>query len=650
MDTILFVDSYATPAFVLMLIVLTLCIIYLLFNPYYLVRKSGLLYPRPIYPVFGHQLSLMKHGFQICYCNWRNQLYPPKNSENVSSKEVYKIYAVCEGLNCTVVVSDPLILKLVFVRDFHTFPNRRLLILHQKCLTKAVIAQPYREWKINRQNLVGTFTTSMIKQMLVDNVRCTLDLVEKAGSMTEDSLNLSEGLPKKSYKMSDDESYTKQRNHDPKISAEKIIDSSCQSKQQNTRYPFKIDGKTPFETKPLFGIYAIDIMTRNSFGFKLKFGTRDHAKFMESTREIFTYQMHRFIILSWLKPIVYLISCLLRISFVGEPSLIYIRDVIRKFAGLRQDAFFNRKDLYQIMLNAAKRNFQNERRDNSLVDRIKGCPFVNYLTKSDNKNMIDYDMENVEANSIFITLATYETLSTALSWVVYHLAQNPGMQDLIYQEIVAELGSASLHKEDETNMVSSVSNDDDSEILMSEHDSPNRNSRYDKEEFPNSEYSKVNYHFLKRLKYTDMFVKEVLRHDPPVAIINRVANEDYTLPLKDSRIKILKGTLINVPIYDIHHDPEYWPDPDIFDPERFSIENSYNKYAYLPFGLGPRNCAAEKYAMLTMKTFLAVVLQKVEFRKCPKTLDSYTPYETAFQKSEFHYPECGIWLVAHPRV
>lgn len=53
-----------------------------------------------------------------------------------------------------------------------------------------------------------------------------------------------------------------------------------------------------------------------------------------------------------------------------------------------------------------------------------------------------------------------------------------------------------------------------------------------------------------------------------------------------------KGTRVMIPVYSIHHDPEIYPKPEIFDPDRFTEENKSRRphYAYLPFGSGPRNC------------------------------------------------------------
>jgi cytochrome P450 family 6 len=81
-----------------------------------------------------------------------------------------------------------------------------------------------------------------------------------------------------------------------------------------------------------------------------------------------------------------------------------------------------------------------------------------------------------------------------------------------------------------------------------------------------------------------------LRKYPPAALIPRKCVEDYRIPGTD--VVIEKGTSLVIPILAIHHDEEYYPEPDKFDPERFSEENksSRHSYGHIPFGEGPRIC------------------------------------------------------------
>lgn len=78
-----------------------------------------------------------------------------------------------------------------------------------------------------------------------------------------------------------------------------------------------------------------------------------------------------------------------------------------------------------------------------------------------------------------------------------------------------------------------------------------------------------------------------------MVILTRVCVKDYKL--KDTDLVVEKGTRVVIPLFSIHRDPEHYPDPDEFDPERFSAENkkSRHPFVHLPFGEGPRNCIGE---------------------------------------------------------
>lgn len=119
------------------------------------------------------------------------------------------------------------------------------------------------------------------------------------------------------------------------------------------------------------------------------------------------------------------------------------------------------------------------------------------------------------------------------------------------------------------------------------------------------------------MKYMDMVIDETMRVYPTATRLDRVANKDYEY----EGIKFPKGLIITVPIYALHHDPDIYPDPEQFNPERFSEENkrSRENVAFIPFGAGPRICIGMRFSMIEMKLLLSSILSKYRFVTCEKT-------------------------------
>ncbi|KAK5639919.1 hypothetical protein RI129_010730 [Pyrocoelia pectoralis] len=92
------------------------------------------------------------------------------------------------------------------------------------------------------------------------------------------------------------------------------------------------------------------------------------------------------------------------------------------------------------------------------------------------------------------------------------------------------------------------------------------------------------------MEYLDNCLYESLRKYPPAPMTTRLCTKSYKIPNSD--VVINKGTYVFIPIYAIHRDPEYYPNPDKYDPDRFSKESINNRppLAFLPFGDGPRKC------------------------------------------------------------
>jgi cytochrome P450 family 6 len=91
---------------------------------------------------------------------------------------------------------------------------------------------------------------------------------------------------------------------------------------------------------------------------------------------------------------------------------------------------------------------------------------------------------------------------------------------------------------------------------------------------------------------------ETLRKYPPLAILNRVCTKRYEI--SGTNIILEKGMQVVIPTLGLHYDPQFFPDPEKFDPERFSEEakSKRHRYVYLPFGEGPRICIGKRYITL----------------------------------------------------
>lgn len=119
------------------------------------------------------------------------------------------------------------------------------------------------------------------------------------------------------------------------------------------------------------------------------------------------------------------------------------------------------------------------------------------------------------------------------------------------------------------------------------------------------------------MKYMDMVIDETLRMYPVVVRVDRVASADYDY----NGLKIKKGQMIIASIYAIHNDPDIYPEPEQFRPERFdeAQKKTRDNAAFMPFSLGQRNCIGMRFALMEIKLLLSTILSKYRFEKCEKT-------------------------------
>ncbi|KAG8293450.1 probable cytochrome P450 6a14 [Homalodisca vitripennis] len=141
------------------------------------------------------------------------------------------------------------------------------------------------------------------------------------------------------------------------------------------------------------------------------------------------------------------------------------------------------------------------------------------------------------------------------------------------------------------------------------------------------------------MAYLDSVIQETNRKYSLSGFMRRECTIPYQIP--DTDVVIEKGTKILIPMYAIHNDPSIYPEPEKFIPERFEGNNHRsNGGKYLPFGDGPRICIAMRFALLEVKTCVAMVMSKYSVK-----LDQKTQVPLCYNpKSVSPTPIGGIWI------
>lgn len=145
---------------------------------------------------------------------------------------------------------------------------------------------------------------------------------------------------------------------------------------------------------------------------------------------------------------------------------------------------------------------------------------------------------------------------------------------------------------------------------------------------------------LPRLPYTSTIVSEVLRLYPPASVLTREAIADVRI----GAYTVARGTEIVVSPWVMHRDPRYFADPEVFKPDRWAdgLASRLPRYAYFPFGGGPRLCIGKSFATMEAILVLAVVAQR--FR-----LELLRGQRVVAEELPTLHPKFGLRMVVQPR-
>lgn len=160
----------------------------------------------------------------------------------------------------------------------------------------------------------------------------------------------------------------------------------------------------------------------------------------------------------------------------------------------------------------------------------------------------------------------------------------------------------------------------------------------------------LNYEAVNGMQYLDAVINEVLRMYPQAIFLDRMCTQDFELPpaLPGGKpFVIKKGMNVWFPTYGIQHDPDYYENPEKFCPERFLDEDKKDKNptTFIPFGIGPRICIGNRFALLEAKVMLIHLLDRCELKPCAKTTNPMR-----FKKGTFAMlAENGFWIKIQAR-
>ncbi len=167
--------------------------------------------------------------------------------------------------------------------------------------------------------------------------------------------------------------------------------------------------------------------------------------------------------------------------------------------------------------------------------------------------------EQILDEAIILFVAGYETTAIALAWCLHALREDPGVRAKLESEVMDQTGEYAM------------------ESLM-------------------------------RPSYLGQVIDETLRKYPSAWILDRIALEDDEI----DGVKINKGDLVGLYVFGVHRNPKIWPEPDVFNPDRFHPSNKKSQisYSFFPFGGGPRMCIGYHFAYMEMRIAIAEFMKR----------------------------------------
>ncbi|XP_060654528.1 probable cytochrome P450 9h1 [Drosophila nasuta] len=315
------------------------------------------------------------------------------------------------------------------------------------------------------------------------------------------------------------------------------------------------------EMKDYFERFANDVIASAAFGIKVNSFVDKKNQFYKAGQSVIHFSG-----LAMIKIILYSIMPrvmkILPISMFDQRKLDYFKTLIFDAIKYRTENKIIRPDMIHLLMEAKRQFLLQETIPESSTEHA------------------EFNDDDLLAQCVLFFFVGFEVMSACLSYLTYELCMNPTVQSKLYEEI------QSVEQE--------------------------------------LQGKPLNYNMLSKMKYMELVISELLRLWPPAFSLDRVCGKDIDL-LDDNQevlVKFRKGDIIVIPVIALHRDPEHFPEPELFKPERFLEENKdeIKPFTYLPFGLGPRSCIGNRMALMEVKSIIYHMLCKFKLVPGEKTV------------------------------
>jgi cytochrome P450 family 6 len=343
------------------------------------------------------------------------------------------------------------------------------------------------------------------------------------------------------------------------------------------------------EIKDILARFSTDIISSCAFGIECNCLKNEDAEFRQWGRKIFEPSLKQFVI-GFLSVIAPFVLDTLKLSTLDSQVSKYFRNMVQETVEYREKNNVKRNDFLQLLIQLKNKGLLDDKEKTE--DQNK--------TKKNIETAEGISMNCLAAQACVFFLAGFETSSTTMAFCMYEMAINPDIQEVLRNEI---------------------------DTVLKKHD------------------GNISYEAIQDMTYLDKVVAETLRKYPPIPMLIRKCSKPYKIPGTDTVLE--KGTSVTIPVAALHHDPKYYPEPERFDPERFSEEEKQKRhhYVYLPFGEGPRICIGMRFGLMQTKVGLVSVLSKYQISVSEKT-----PIPLVINaKSFIPSPVGGMWLKINSR-